>query len=122
MAPPTFMQMTKSAWDYYAQTVLNDRKLEFLLLCNNAKWKLRTWSVNAYSCWTGNHGLRKKKLKGKKEPIEDALNDSNLLCMDPEEDSKDSKSLNVRSHSVDGVNNMVRLSMHHPYMCSPFYH
>jgi hypothetical protein len=37
MAPLTFMQITRSAWDYYAQTVLNDPKLEFLLLCDDAE-------------------------------------------------------------------------------------
>ena len=123
MAPPTFMQITTPAWDYYARTILNDPKLEFLLLCDDAEWKLKMWSVKAYSCWTGNRGLREKKPKVEKQDGEDILNDKDLIRMDPlaEDDWKDSGSTSIGSHSVDGVNNMVCPSAHRSYMRSPFF-
>ncbi|KAH8983430.1 hypothetical protein EDB83DRAFT_2536363 [Lactarius deliciosus] len=35
-----------------------DPKFNFLLLCDDATWKLREWSIQNYSGWAGNRGLR----------------------------------------------------------------
>jgi len=57
LAPKTFCGMSKPAWDYFSRSLLKDPKLEFLLLCDDAEWKLRLWSIKAYSSWSAHHGI-----------------------------------------------------------------
>lgn len=80
MAPATFAKMSSAAWDFYARSVLNEPGLEFLLYCDDAQWKLREWSTQNYSSWTGNWGLRPKNGKNaKKNSAGDILNDPSLI-------------------------------------------
>lgn len=54
MAPPTFGQISMSAWEYYSSILLADEALEFLLLCDDGEWKLREWSTRSYPSWHRN--------------------------------------------------------------------
>ncbi|KAF8274639.1 hypothetical protein EI94DRAFT_1825251, partial [Lactarius quietus] len=95
--------MTKPAWDYYAQSLLNNPKLDFLLLCDDGEWKLKMWSIKAYSCWSGNHGLHDKKVKDEKDSGEVALKtlkDETLIHMDQEDDPNASDTPGT-SHTPD---------------------
>ncbi|KAH9024732.1 hypothetical protein EDB85DRAFT_2180100 [Lactarius pseudohatsudake] len=86
LAPPTFGGITAPAWDYYSRTLLNDPKLEFLLLCDDTEWKLRLWSTKAYSCWSGAHGVREKKTTSvKQEPTRPLAGPSDLVNIDDED-------------------------------------
>ncbi|KAH9012919.1 hypothetical protein EDB84DRAFT_1568917 [Lactarius hengduanensis] len=86
LAPPTFGGITAPAWEYYARTLLNDPKLEFLLLCDDTEWKLRLWSTKAYSCWSGAHGVREKKTTSvKQEPTRPLAGPSDLVNIDDED-------------------------------------
>ena len=51
MALPTFGQISMLAWEYYSLMMLADEALDFLLLCNDGKWKLREWSTQSYPSW-----------------------------------------------------------------------
>ena len=55
------------AWEYYARTMLNEPRQEFLQLCNDNQWKLQEWMQQNYSPWAKRHGLwgvrLSKKLK-----------------------------------------------------------
>jgi hypothetical protein len=64
-APLTFCKMSYEAWEFFAGVMLNDSDLEFLSFCDDGKWKLREWSKQNYSTWSGNVGLREKNV-GKK--------------------------------------------------------
>lgn len=96
-APPTFCRMSYEAWDFYAGVMLNDPDFEYLLYCDDAKWKLREWSKQNYSSWSGTVGIREKnvgskktnlKAEGKMDPS--ALDDPGLIRMkaDDELDKK----------------------------------
>ncbi|KAF8274537.1 hypothetical protein EI94DRAFT_1696058 [Lactarius quietus] len=115
MVLKTFTQMTKPAWDYYAWSLLNDPKLDFLLLCNDSEWKLKLRSIKAYSCWSGNHGVRNKKAKDDKESGNvdlKILKDETLIHMDLEDEPKASDTPST-SHTPDedvhgdGINDKV---------------
>ena len=54
MAPPTFGQISMRAWEYYSSTMLTDKAHDFLLLCDDGKWKLREWSTRSYPSWHHN--------------------------------------------------------------------
>ena len=54
MALPTFGQILMLAWEYYSLTMLTDEVLNFLLLCDDGKWKLREWSTRSYPSWHRN--------------------------------------------------------------------
>lgn len=113
MAPKTYTQMTKTAWDYFARFMLNDPKLKFQLLCDDTEWKLKLWCITASLCWSGTRGLRNRKIKvkGKKGPSKGTLDDEDLICMGPEDGWRDvntSPEEDVPNCcSDDGVNNMV---------------
>ena len=124
MAPPTFTQITKHAWEFYARTVLNNPKLEFLLLCDNAEWKLHLWSVKAYPTWSGHRGLREVTVKPKEEKGsgEELLDDEDLIRMGSEDDWKDPKSVDA-GHDKDlhRVNDAVRPSPIYALSLLPFH-
>ncbi|KAH8978600.1 hypothetical protein EDB86DRAFT_902600 [Lactarius hatsudake] len=112
LAPPTFGGLTTPAWDFYARTLLNDPKLEFLLLCDDTEWKLRLWSTKAYSCWSGVHGVREKKTTSvKQEPTatrplagpSDLVNidDEDLIHMAPDNEANDPDDIMGKMHDED---------------------
>ena len=65
-APPLFCRISHEAWEFFASIMLNEAKLDFLLLCDNGKWKLRKWSKQNYSSWAGNVRLTEKNVSAKK--------------------------------------------------------
>lgn len=93
MAPKTFTGITKPAWDYFTRIILNDPKLDFLLLCDDAEWKLRLWSIKAYSCWSGNQGIREKKPNAKQGAKGPNIDDEKLIRMDPDDSMDDSSDI-----------------------------
>ncbi|KAH8992894.1 hypothetical protein EDB83DRAFT_2325246 [Lactarius deliciosus] len=70
LAPPTFGQMTKIAWDFFWRCMVTYPKFQFLLLCKGGEWKLQQWSIKSYSGWATIHGT---------------LNDLDLIELDPED-------------------------------------
>ncbi|KAH9051278.1 hypothetical protein EDB87DRAFT_1666329 [Lactarius vividus] len=110
LAPPTFGGITTPAWDYYSRTLLNDPKLEFLLLCDDTEWKLRLWSTKAYSSWTGAHGVREKKITSvKQEPTRPLagpsglvnIDDEDLIHMGPDNEANDPDDIMGKMHNED---------------------
>lgn len=102
LAPTTFSKMSWNAWDLYARAMLTDPEFDFLLLCDDAQWKLREWSTQNYSGWAGNRGLRPKNTGQKAGKIRDVLDDPALIrvkssngmddyndCMEPAESGDD---------------------------------
>ncbi|KAH9075561.1 hypothetical protein EDB83DRAFT_2515215 [Lactarius deliciosus] len=63
LAPPTFGQMTKIAWDFFWCCMVTYPEFQFLLLCKGGKWKLRQWSIKSYSGWAAIHSVREVKPK-----------------------------------------------------------
>ena len=51
MALQTFGQISMKAWEYYSIMMLADNAFNFLLLCNDSKWKLWEWSTRSYPSW-----------------------------------------------------------------------
>lgn len=72
--------MSNVAWEFYWYSMVACREFDFLLLCDGRGWKLRQWSIDSYSSWAHNAGLRPVKSDA------DALNDSTLIWMDPIDD------------------------------------
>ncbi|KAH9051094.1 hypothetical protein EDB87DRAFT_1667797, partial [Lactarius vividus] len=103
LAPPTFSGITTPAWDYYSRTLLNDPKLEFLLLCNDTKWKLRLWSTKAYLSWTGAHGVWEKKITSIKQELIGLVNidDKDLIHMGPDNKANDPDDIMGKMHNED---------------------
>ena len=40
LAPQSFGQISMRAWEYYSSVILADEAFDFLLLCDDGKWKL----------------------------------------------------------------------------------
>jgi hypothetical protein len=85
LAPLMFCKMTKVTWEFYWYSMAAYRKFDFLLLCEGGEWKLRQWSIDSYSSWTRNIGLRPVKSNA------ETLNDPALIQMDPNDDLDNSK-------------------------------
>ena len=80
--PRTWGKITSIAWEYYAQSMLNEPGLEFLRLCDDSQWKLKEWTQTSYSPWAKRNGIR--EARPKKEPGEDdSLNNEDLIQMEP---------------------------------------
>jgi hypothetical protein len=80
--------MSYEAWEYFVGVMLNNANLEYLLLCNDAKWKLQEWSKANYSSWTTNVGFQEKNVSSKKNNVKaegkmdaSALDDPGLIQM-----------------------------------------
>ncbi|KAH9069387.1 hypothetical protein EDB83DRAFT_2518516 [Lactarius deliciosus] len=80
LAPPTFGQMTKIAWDFFWRCMVAYPEFQFLLLCKGGEWKLRQWSIKSYSGWAAIHGVREVKPKAT-----GTLDDLDLIELDPED-------------------------------------
>ncbi|KAH9052860.1 hypothetical protein EDB87DRAFT_1654943 [Lactarius vividus] len=110
LAPPTFGGITTPAWDYYSRTLLNDPKLEFLLLCDDTEWKLWLWSTKAYSSWTGAHGVWEKKITSVKQELTRPLagpsglvniDNEDLIHMGPDNEANDPDDIMGKMHNED---------------------
>ena len=117
-APPSFCRIWHEAWEFFASIVLNEAELDFLLLCDDGKWKLREWSKQNYSSWAGNVGLREKNVGAKKgnatadeKVAVDALDHPDLIRMktDKELESNDEPEPVIGSNS--GGEGGVEVSM-----------
>ncbi|KAF8267254.1 hypothetical protein EI94DRAFT_1701149 [Lactarius quietus] len=86
LAPTTFCKMMKIAWEFYWYSMAAYPEFSFILLCKGGEWKLRQWSIDLYSSWTCNRGLRGAKPTTREQTAQD-LNDPNLLKMDPKSDT-----------------------------------
>ncbi|KAH9018307.1 hypothetical protein EDB84DRAFT_1442501 [Lactarius hengduanensis] len=51
-------------------------EFDFLLLCDDATWKLREWTIQNYSSWAGNRGIRPKNTG---EKTQKTVNDKDVL-------------------------------------------
>ncbi|KAH9047776.1 hypothetical protein EDB84DRAFT_1575085 [Lactarius hengduanensis] len=92
MAPPQFGKMEWPAWDLYARAMLTDPEFDFLLLCDDATWKLREWTIQNYSSWAGNRGIRPKNTGEKTQKTvkdKDVLDDPSLVRMKSGDGSDD---------------------------------
>ena len=110
-APPSFCRISHEAWEFFASVVLNEAELDFLLLCDDGKWKLREWSKQNYSSWAGSVGLREKNIGAKKgnataeeKVAVDALDHPDLIRMktDNELESNDEPEPVIGSNSGEG--------------------
>ncbi|KAI9437314.1 hypothetical protein H4582DRAFT_2058306 [Lactarius indigo] len=81
MATPTFCKLPWDASDLYTCAMLTDPEFDFLLLCDDATWKLQEWSIQNYPGWAGNQGLRPKNTNENAGRIADALDDPALIRM-----------------------------------------
>ncbi|KAH9013990.1 hypothetical protein EDB84DRAFT_1530940, partial [Lactarius hengduanensis] len=80
------------AWDLYARAMLTDPEFDFLLLCDDATWKLREWTIQNYSSWAGNRGIRPKNTGEKTQKTvkdKDILDDPSLVRMKSGDGSDD---------------------------------
>jgi hypothetical protein len=108
MAPVSFCKMSCEAWDFYARSVLNDPGLEFLLYCDDMQWKLREWSIQNYSSWTFNRGLRPRKAdKDAKNANSNILEDPALIKMKTNDETDNS------NDSVDTTDQPMILTYFH---------
>ncbi|KAH8981089.1 hypothetical protein EDB86DRAFT_3087377 [Lactarius hatsudake] len=95
LAPPSFCKMTKIAFDFFWCSILTYPEFQFLLLCEDGKWKLQQWSIKSYSNWALNNSVREAK------PKDMELNDPKLIQMDPtsnDDDGDDKSSARKRPH------------------------
>ncbi|KAH9009745.1 hypothetical protein EDB83DRAFT_2583229 [Lactarius deliciosus] len=89
MATPQFCKLGWSARDLYTRAMLTDPEFNFLLLCDDATWKLREWSIQNYPGWAGNRGLRPKNTDENADKNEDVLDDPALVRMQSSDGTDD---------------------------------
>ncbi|KAI9465901.1 hypothetical protein BJY52DRAFT_1220611 [Lactarius psammicola] len=114
-APPQFGKMPWDAWDLYARAMLTDPEFDFLLLCDDATWKLREWSTQNYSGWAGNRGIRPKNIGQNAGKNEDALDDPALIRMKSSDGTDDSNdSIQLADHVLDSDDNRTEETIPEP--------
>ncbi|KAH9169441.1 hypothetical protein EDB89DRAFT_1908595 [Lactarius sanguifluus] len=89
MATPQFCKLGWSARDLYTRAMLTDPLFDFLLLCDDATWKLREWSIQNYPGWASNRGLRPKNTDQNADKNEDVLDDPALVRMQSSDGTDD---------------------------------
>ncbi|KAH9165977.1 hypothetical protein EDB89DRAFT_1911011 [Lactarius sanguifluus] len=89
MATPQFCKLGWSARDLYTRAMLTDPLFDFLLLCDDATWKLREWSIQNYPGWASNRGLRPKNTNQNADKNEDVLDDPALVRMQSSDGTDD---------------------------------
>ncbi|KAI9432711.1 hypothetical protein H4582DRAFT_2061538 [Lactarius indigo] len=108
MATPTFGKLPWDAWDLYARAMLTDCQFDFLLLCDDATWKLHEWSTQNYPGWAGNRGLRTKIPNQDAGKNEDALNDPTLIRMKSSDGTNDpNDNIQPADRVLEGDNNRI---------------
>lgn len=85
-APRTWGGISGVAWEFYCRSMLSERGLSFLRLCDDAQWKLREWTKLNYSGWSGRNGIREVQPRKKDEKIENPIDNKDLFQMETEED------------------------------------
>ncbi|KAH8978325.1 hypothetical protein EDB86DRAFT_2994571 [Lactarius hatsudake] len=88
MATPQYCKLGWSARDLYTRAMLTDPEFNFLLLCDDATWKLREWSIQNYPGWAGNRGLRLKNTDENADK-NDVLDDPALVRMQSSDGTDD---------------------------------
>ncbi|KAI9464988.1 hypothetical protein BJY52DRAFT_1221103 [Lactarius psammicola] len=114
-APPQFGKMPWDAWDLYACAMLTDPEFDFLLLCDDATWKLQEWFIQNYSGWASNQGIRLKNTGQNAGKNEDALDDPALIRMKSSDGMDNSNdSIRLANHVLDSDDNRTEETIPEP--------
>ncbi|KAH9054656.1 hypothetical protein EDB87DRAFT_1580408 [Lactarius vividus] len=108
MATPTFSKLLWDMWDLYACAMLTDPQFNFLLLCDDATWKLCEWSTQNYPGWAGNQGLQMKNPNQDMSKNKDALDNPTLIMMKSSDGTNDSNdTIPPSNHAEDDSNRIM---------------